>query len=133
MVFVLGVALAACNGPSRSNQPSSPNGFFVELTISPNSLRGQTADTGEAQGACGIVQVRVFDTQGRLVDGALVTVTTTLGRFPPSGQRQEAVGISGFTTRGIFTDVLCAKSERGTGILTATAEDAVATTTFTVF
>ena len=133
MVFVLGVALVGCNGPNRSNQPSSPSGFFVELSISPNSLRGETANSNEAQGGCGIVQVRVFDTQGRLVDGALVTVTTTLGRFPPSAARSEAVGISGFTTRGIFTDVLCAKTERGTGILTATAEDAVATTTFTIF
>jgi hypothetical protein len=133
MVFVLGVALVGCNGPNRSNQPSSPSGFFVELSISPNSLRGATADSGEAQGGCGIVQVRVFDTQGRLVDGALVTITTTIGRFPATQGRQEAVGITGFTTRGILTDALCAKAERGTGILTATAEDAVATTTFTIF
>jgi hypothetical protein len=133
MVFVLGVALVGCNGPNRSNQPSSASGFFLELSISPNSLRGQTAGSGEAQGACAIVQVRVFDTAGRLVDGALVAVTTTLGRFPPTSARSEAVGVVGFTTRGVFTDVLCAKAERGTGILTATVEDAVATTTFTVF
>ncbi len=133
MAFVLGVALMGCSGPNRSNQPSSPSGFFLEVTISPNALRGATAATGEAQGSCAAVQVRVLDTSGRLVDGVFVAVTTTLGRFPPSGSRQEAVGVGGFTIRGLFSDVLCAKAERGTGILTATAEDAVATTTFTVF
>ncbi len=136
MAFVLGVALMGCNGPNRSNQPSAASGFFVEVTISPNALRGVTAGTPEGQGGCAAVQVRVRDTSGRLVDGVLVSVTTTLGRFPPTAgppARQEAVGIGGFTLRGIFSDVLCAKSERGTGILTATAEDAVATVTFTIF
>lgn len=133
MVSVLGLALLGCDGPSRSNQPSASSGFLLELTISPNALRGATAATGEAQGACGAVQVTVWDANGRLVDGAVVLVTTTLGRFPPTPTRQEAVGVSGFTTRGTYTDVLCAKAERGTGILTATVQDAVSTTTFTVF
>ena len=133
MAFVLGVALMGCNGPNRSNQPSSASGFFVEVTISPNTLRGATAGTGEAQGGCGAVEVRVVDTSGRLVDGARVSVTTTLGRFPATGNRQEAVGVFGVTTRGVYSDVLCAKAERGTGTLTATAEDAVATKTFTIF
>jgi len=133
MVFVLGVALLGCNGPNRSNQPSASSGFLLDVTLSPNTLRGATANSGESQGGCGIIQVLVSDVNGRLIDGALVTVTTTLGRFPPSGSRQESVGIAGFTTRGTLTDVLCAKAERGTGILTATVQDAVATTTFTVF
>jgi hypothetical protein len=133
MVFVLGVALLGCNGPNRSNQPSASSGYLLETTISPNTLRGATAATGEAQGACGIVQITVFDTNGRLVDGVLVVLTTTLGRFPPTSSRQEAVGVSGFTVRGTYTDVLCAKAERGTGILTGTVQDAVSSTTFTVF
>lgn len=133
MVFVVGLALIACSGPNRSQNPSSSSGFRVEVTISPNSLRGATAATNEAQGGCGAVQVTIVDVNGRFVDGALVTVTTTLGRFPPTSSRQEAVGASGFTVRGVYTDVLCAKAERGTGILTATVENAVGSTTFTVF
>ena len=133
LVFVVGLALIACDGPNRSQSPSSASGFILEVTISPNVLRGATPGTNEAQGACGAVQVTVVDVHGRFVDGAQVQVTTTLGRFPATSARQEAVGVAGFTTRGVYTDVLCAKAERGTGILTATAENAVATATFTVF
>ena len=133
MVFVVGLALMACNGPSRSQNPSSASGFRIEATISPNVLRGATAGTNETQGGCGAVQVTVVDVNGRFVDGALVLVTTTLGRFPATSTRQESVGVSGTTLRGVYTDVLCAKAERGTGILTATVENAVGTTTFTVF
>ena len=133
LVFVVGLALIACDGPNRSQSPSSASGFILEVTISPNTLRGATPGTDEAQGACGAVQVTVVDVRGRFVDGAQVVVTTTLGRFPATSARQEAVGVGGFTTRGVYTDVLCAKAERGTGILTATAENAVATATFTVF
>ena len=133
LLFVVGLALIACDGPNRSQSPSSASGFILEVTISPNVLRGATPGTNEAQGACGAVQVTVVDVHGRFVDGAQVRVTTTLGRFPPTPDRQEAVGVGGFTTRGVYTDVLCAKAERGTGILTATAENAVATATFTVF
>ena len=133
LVFVVGLALIACDGPNRSQSPSSASGFILEVTISPNALRGATPGTNEAQGACGAVQVTVVDVHGRFVDGAQVRVTTTLGRFPATSARQEAVGVGGFTTRGVYTDVLCAKAERGTGILTATAENAVATATFTVF
>ena len=133
LVFVVGLALIACDGPNRSQSPSSASGFILEVTISPNALRGATPGTNEAQGACGAVQVTVVDVHGRFVDGAQVQVTTTLGRFPATSARQEAVGVGGFTTRGVYTDVLCAKAERGTGILTATAENAVATATFTVF
>ena len=133
LVFVVGLALIACDGPNRSQSPSSASGFILEVTISPNVLRGATPGTNEAQGACGAVQVTVVDVHGRFVDGAQVRVTTTLGRFPATSARQEAVGVGGFTTRGVYTDVLCAKAERGTGILTAIAENAVATAIFTVF
>ncbi len=136
LVFVVGLALIACDGPNRSQQPSSASGFRLTVSISPNTLRGATPGSGEAQGSCGAVQVKVFDLSGKLVDGALVFVDTTLGRFPPTGppeNRPELVGVNGFTRRGVFTDTLCAKAERGTGTLTATVEDAVATTQFTIF
>jgi len=127
------VALVGCNGPNRSQQPSSASGFNIDVQISPNVLRGATAGTNEAQGGCGTVTATVFDTNGRVIDGALVTLSTTLGRFPATSTRQESVGVFGFTTRGVYTDVLCAKAERGTGTLTASVENAVAAALFTVF
>lgn len=135
VVVALGLVLMSCDGPNRgtNTQPSSASGYRVVVTISPNTLRGATAGTAEAQGSCAIVQVEVFDVNGNLVDGALVGVTTTLGRFPPNPTRSELVGVFGVTSRGVYTDVLCAKAERGTGILTAQVEDAFATTTFTIF
>ncbi len=134
--LVCGVCLAliaGCYGPNRSQNPSSASGFNITLSISPNALRGATPATGEAQGGCGNVLAKVFDHNGRLVDGTTVTLTTTLGRFPGSAAGVEFVAVSGPTVRGIFDFPLCAKAERGTGIVTATAEDAVATVLFTVF
>src|SRR3990172_6171372 len=84
LVFVVGLALIACDGPNRSQQPSSASGFRVTVSISPNTLRGATPGSGEAQGSCGAVLVKVFDLSGNLVDGAAVFVDTTLGRFPPT-------------------------------------------------
>ena len=134
MVFVVGLALiAACSGPNRSQNPSSASGFNITVSISPNTLRGATPGTNEAQGGCGIVLAKVFDQAGRLVDGKRVTLTTTLGRFPGQNAGEEFVAVSGFTTRGIFEFPLCAKAERGTGTVTAVTEDAVATVLFTVF
>ena len=75
---------------------------------------------------------KVFDTLGQLVDGVNVNMTTTLGRFPGPNPGQEFVAVGGSTVRGIFDFPICAKAERGTGTITATAEDAVATTLFTV-
>lgn len=133
MVFVVGLALIGCDGPNRSQNPSSASGFNVTVAITPNVLRGATAGTGESQGGCGVVTVKVFDTNGRLVDGAPVTLTTTLGRFPGLAGGQEFVAVGGFTTRGVFDFPICAKAERGTGTITATTQDAVATVLFTVF
>jgi hypothetical protein len=44
-VLLLGVALAGCDGPSRSTstQPSAASGFILDLVASPNVVRGQTA------------------------------------------------------------------------------------------
>ncbi len=132
-VFVVGLALLGCSGPNRSQNPSSASGFNITLTVTPNSLRGATPGSGESQGACGTVVAKVFDTLGQLVDGAQVTLTTTLGRFPGTNPGQEFVSVTGVTTRGFFEFPICAKAERGTGIVTGTTEDAVATTRFTVF
>jgi len=133
MVFVLGLALLGCNGPNRSTQPSSASGFHIDVQISPNTLRGATAATNEAQGGCGVVTATVFDENGRFVDGATVALSTTLGRFPATNTRQESVGVVGVTTRGTYTDVLCAKAERGTGTLTGSVENATGVALFTVF
>lgn len=133
VVFVVGLALLGCSGPNRSQNPSSASGFNVTVEISPNTLRGATAGTNEAQGGCGSVTAKVFDTLGQLVDGANVNLTTTLGRFPGANPGQEFVAVSGPTRRGVFEFPICAKAERGTGTITATTEDAVATTRFTVF
>jgi uncharacterized membrane protein len=132
-VFVTFVALAGCSGPNRSQNPSSASGFNIDVQISPNALRGATAGTNEAQGGCGTVTATVFDQQGRMIDGALVFLSTTLGRFPPTATRQESVAVSGFTVRGVYTDALCAKAERGTGSVTGNVENATSTALFTVF
>lgn len=133
VVMVLGLVLASCSGPNRSQSPSSASGFELSVTASPNTLRGATPASGEAQGGCAVIQVTVFDQRGRLVDGATVTVTTTLGRFPGTTPGQEFVAVSGTTIRGVLTEVLCAKAERGTAIVTASTENAVATTRVTIF
>ncbi len=134
MVIVLGLALLSCNGPNRgrNTQPSSPSGFNLRLTASPNVVRGATVGTGEAQGGCSTIQATVFDENGALVNGATVTLSTTLGRFPPTPARQEAVAVSGPTALGIFTDVLCAKAERGTATVTGTVENATAVVLITI-
>jgi hypothetical protein len=133
VVVVLGLALMSCNGPNRSQQPSSVSGFFLTVQISPNVLRGATPGTNEAQGACAIVTVKVANSSGQLVDGATVTLTTSLGRFPGTQAGEEFVAVTVITVRGIGNRPICAKAERGTGIITATTEDAVATVEFTVF
>ena len=136
-VLILGLAVASCDGPNRGSksQPSSASGFQIQVVASPNAIRGATAGTTEQQGGCSTVQATVFDLNGKLVDGAIVTLTATLVRFPAASNpsRPESVGISGFTTNGFLTDTVCAKSERGTATITASVEDAFATTLITVF
>jgi hypothetical protein len=133
VVFVVSLALSGCtSGPNRNQNPSSASGFNITVEITPNTLRGATAGTSEAQGGCAQVTAKVFDTLGQLVDGVTVNMTTTLGRFPGPNPGQEFVAVGGPTRRGIFDFPICAKAERGTGTITATVEDAVATTLFTV-
>lgn len=131
-VLILGAALASCDGPNRGSntQPSAVSGFLVTVTASPNTVQGATAGSGSSDGGCSQIQV-VVSKSGQLVDGTLVTVTRTLGVFK-SGT-QELVGIQDITIRGVALFVWCAKSQRGTAIITATAEDATATVLITIF
>lgn len=131
LVLVLSLALLSCDGPNRgtNTQPSAASGFQVVVTVSPNILRAETGEEGT--GGCGTVQVKVFDLQGRLVDGAQVRVTTSLGRFV-IGTDDNIVSFSAPTTRGLVTQAFCAREARGTAIITASVEDAFATTTVTL-
>lgn len=132
VLVILGLALLSCDGPNRgtNTQPSSASGFHLVVTSSPNAVRGATAGVPEGDGGCALIQVEVFDEQGRLVDGVEIVVTTTLGRFKLPDDK-----VGGFliTSRGVATAGWCAKGERGTAIITASAEDAFATTTITIF
>ena len=129
LALVLVLALWSCNGPNRGThtQPSSSSGLNVVVTASPNTI--------SANGGTSTIQVKVFDMNGQLVDGAPVTVTAS----PASDDANTA---SGVTTRGVFTTSFHAKqvaagtqltSSPGTVIITASVEDAVATTQITLF
>jgi len=133
-VLVLGVALASCNGPNRGGgtQPSAASGFLLDLVASPNVLRGQTAGSPEEAGGCALVQAKVFDTNGNLVDGAAVHFTTTLCCFAGANQVNIVSEVVN-TTRGTANVTFCAKKERGTATITASVEDAFDTVLITVF
>jgi hypothetical protein len=132
-VLILGLALMSCDGPSRgtNTQPSSASGFQINVTVSPNVLSAEDPNV-EGSGGCGTVVVKVFDRQGRLVDGATVRVTTSLGRFV-IGDDDDIVSYTDVTVRGISSRTFCARGARGTAIITASVEDAFATTTVTLF
>jgi hypothetical protein len=129
LVLVLILALAGCSGATRGDtQPSSASGLNVIVTASPNTI--------PANGGSSTIQVKVFDTNGQLVDGAQVHVTASPS---PAGALDPA---SGPTTRGIFVTALSFPAvapgtpltvRPGTVIVTASVEDAVATTLITVF
>lgn len=132
VLVILGLALLSCDGPNRgtNTQPSSTSGYHLVVTASPNTVRGATAGVGEGDGGCALIQFEVFDREGRLVDGVAVAFTTTLGRFKLPDDK---VGGTLITSRGVATAGWCAKGERGTATITASAEDAFATTTITIF
>ena len=133
-VLILGAALASCDGPNRgsSTQPSAASGFMIDLVASPNVLRGATAGSQEEAGGCALVQAKVFDTKGNLVDGVAVSFTTTLCCFAGTDQ-VNIVGTTVNTVRGVATVTFCAKRERGTATITAAVEDAFDTVLITVF
>ena len=80
-VLICGVALASCDGPNRggNTQPSAVSGFSIDVTASPNVVRGATAGSG-SEDTAGAPRSRSSCTRGlQLVDGAIVTVSVTLG------------------------------------------------------
>lgn len=133
-VLLLGAALASCDGPSRgsSTQPSAASGFMLDLVASPNVLRGQVAGSSDEAGSCALVQAKVFDTKGNLVDGVAVAFTTSLCCFA-GGDQVNIVGTTVNTLRGVATVTFCAKQVRGTAIITAAVEDAFDSVLITVF
>lgn len=130
--LICAVALAGCDGPSRggNTQVSAVSGFSIDVTASPNVVRGTTAGSGSDDGGCSQIQA-VVHKSGQLVDGALVTATVTLGVLK-SGT-DEFVGITEPTTRGVALFVWCAKAERGTAIITVTVEEVHDTVLITIF
>ena len=133
-VLIFGAALASCDGPNRGSntQPSAASGIILDLVASPNVVRGQTAGSGEEAGGCALVQAKVSDTHGNLVDGVDVTFTTTLCCFAGPNQ-VNIVSTTVPTTRGTANVTFCGKKERGTATITAAAEDAFDTVLITVF
>ena len=133
-VLLLGMVLASCEGPNRGSntQPSAVSGLTLDLTASPNVVRGATAGSGEEAGGCALVQAKVWNTTGALVDNVPVSFTTTLCCF--AGPTEiNIVGTTVTTTFGTANVTFCAKRERGTATITAAAEDAFDTVLITVF
>jgi hypothetical protein len=106
--------------------------MIVELVASPNVLRGATAGSGEEAGGCALVQAKVYDTNGNLVDGIAVEFTTTLCCFAGPDEIN-IVGTTVATIRGTANVTFCAKRERGTATITAAVEDHFDTVFITVF
>jgi adhesin/invasin len=131
--LVLILALTGCNGPSRgtNTQPSAASGLNLVVTVSPNTLHANGTSTA-------IVQAKVFDTHGNLVDGATVNLaaslgTITVGGTPAQGTAGSVATTSGTTIKGVLSATFRAGTVPGTSIITATVEDATATTLVTLF
>jgi hypothetical protein len=133
-VLILGAALASCDGPNRGSntQPSAASGFILDLVASPNVIRGTAPGSGEEAGGCALVQAKVWDTKGNVVDGVAVQFTTSLCCFAGPDE-VNIVGTTVNTLRGNATVTYCGKRERGTAIITAAVEDAFDTVLITVF
>ena len=134
VILGLGLALAGCDGPSRgpNTQPSSASGFLITLTANPNVVRASNPDSDSDAGGASVIQAKVFDRQGNLVDGAEVLFTTTLGSFRDASGAK-FVGIFTNTNRGLATVGFVADDQVGTALITATVEDASVTTRITIF
>jgi hypothetical protein len=133
-VLILGAALAGCDGPNRgpNTQPSAASGFILDLVASPNAIPGRQAGSPDEGGGCSLVQAKVWDTKGNLVDGVAVAFTTSMCCF--AGQEQiNIVGTTQTTLRGTANVTFCGKEIRGTAIITASVEDAFDTVLITVF
>jgi hypothetical protein len=132
-VVVLGLALASCNGPSRGSttQPSAASGFNVVLVASPNVVRAANPNSDFEDGGASLVQAKVFDQSGRLVDGATVFFTTNLGTFRQG--TEDFLGIAVVTVRGVANAAFVAQDQVGTATVQAAVEDAFATAQITIF
>ncbi len=131
VALVLG--LAACS-PNSQTSTSTPSSFSVFLTASPNAIPAIQPGSSSDKGGCSTLTAKVFDTQGRLVDGAVVLFNTTLGIFPKrTGENEDAVARADITLNGIATDVICAQAVKGTATVSATVEDARTTVLVTIF
>jgi hypothetical protein len=132
-VVILGLALASCNGPSRGSrtQPSSASGLNVILTASPNVVRAANPNSDSDDGGAALVQAKVYDQNGNLVDGATVFFTTNLGVFRQG--TEDFLGLAIVTTRGLANAAFVAQDQVGTATIQAVVEDAVYTTQITIF
>jgi hypothetical protein len=133
-VLLLGVALTSCDGPNRgsSTQPSAASGLILDLVASPNAIPGITNGTGDSGGGCALVQAKVSNTSGHLVDGVPVNFTTSMCCFA-GGTDINVVGLTVSTNRGTANVTFCGTKTRGTAIITASAEDAFDSVLITVF
>jgi len=133
-VLILGAALTSCDGPNRgsSTQPSAASGMILDLVASPNAIPGATPGSGEEAGGCALVQAKVWDTAGNLVDGIAVSFTTTLCCFAGPDE-VNIVGTTVNTLAGTANVTFCGKAERGTATITAAVQDAFDTVLITVF
>jgi hypothetical protein len=132
-VVILGLAFASCNGPSRGSrtQPSAASGFNVILTASPNVVRAANPNSDSDDGGAALVQAKVYDQNGNLVDGATVFFTTNLGVFRQG--TEDFLGLAVVTTRGLANAAFVAQDQVGTATIQAVVEDAVYTTQITIF
>ena len=87
---------------------------------------------GPNRGSNTQVQAKVWDVKGKLVDGALVTFSTTLCCFANEDEIN-LVGLTVATNRGTASAVFCGTQQRGTATITGSVEDAFDTVLITVF
>jgi len=132
LILILGLAVMSCDGPNRgtNTQPSSASGQQVVVTAATNTLQGIPPGSDSDLGACTVVQAKVFDTQGRLVDGATVFFAASIGVYREG--TTNFGGVTRTTVRGNASAFFCALSDRGTANITATVEDAVGSTQVTI-
>ena len=71
LVLGLGLALAACDGPSRgtNTQPSAVQGFQINVVASPNTVAAAPETSESTAGGCAQVQAKVFDRFHRVSTG----------------------------------------------------------------
>jgi hypothetical protein len=103
----------------------------VILTASPNVVRAANPNSDSDDGGAALVQAKVYDQNGNLVDGATVFFTTNLGVFRQG--TEDFLGLAVVTTRGLANAAFVAQDQVGTATIQAVVEDAVYTTQITIF